>query len=446
MELISMPTSLGLEIVQILKKEHNIEPRKNKSGLYSLQFSQTELDKITTLTITNPSLNIISGIEKLNNLETLTITTKGRTELYAPKDITSINENDLEEIVKIKNLKILTIDNQNDLAMIDVSKMSHLEKLNITNNNNLETIFGLEKLQSIKNFHLYNNKSLSPTNDLNKLMQNNNFIDLKLDLLLLPNAINYNFQDNSYHQETFDKLAQLGSSLKFVEALSPEETIEIPFSAAKNFHQKCVAIATDIKENTNSKIDIVTGIEKYLAENVHYDYQAITNESHTHSSGEEIKGHKIMRGPKGGANSAYNAIMLNTCICEGYTRAMQYLAGLFNLRTRNVTCIAKKDTLNLANGEKEDMYTIYDLPKENYHSIVNIEDIENLYCDPCYDAFYYQKGNKTFPFLLLNKKQIAETHTLPFSERVISNEHIKIPRQEIEASLLQIENNNQKKR
>lgn len=42
----------------------------------------------------------------------------------------------------------------------------------------------------------------------------------------------------------------------------------------------------------------------------------------------EMKGLRMRVGPAGGTNGAYNAIMENTCVCEGYTRAMQYLLKL----------------------------------------------------------------------------------------------------------------------
>lgn len=139
----------------------------------------------------------------------------------------------------------------------------------------------------------------------------------------------------------------------------------------------------------------------------------------------------------GGANGAYNALMINRCVCEGYTRAMQYLLKLKGINSRNVRCIGIKDTLNLANEKNETIYTTYELPDEGYHSIICIEDEYSLYCDPCWNAglYQHQHGDKSLPYTLLNKQEIAKTHTLSFQERKVANEHLSVPRNAITESI-----------
>lgn len=103
-------------------------------------------------------------------------------------------------------------------------------------------------------------------------------------------------------------------------------------------------------------------------------------------------------GPAGGTNGAYNAIMENTCVCEGYTRAMQYLLKLKGINSHN-----------------DDYYSLYD--------------------DPCWNACRYQKGDKSMPWLLKTKQEISEDHTLSFDERTIDNNHLAQSRTGIMASI-----------
>ena len=70
-------------------------------------------------------------------------------------------------------------------------------------------------------------------------------------------------------------------------------------------------------------------VEKYLAENIVYDYDARDRESRAHFE----NGKK--QGLNNGTQSAYNGLMFGSCVCEGYTRSMQYLLKTLNIKTKN---------------------------------------------------------------------------------------------------------------
>jgi len=127
--------------------------------------------------------------------------------------------------------------------------------------------------------------------------------------------------------------------------------------------------------------------------------------------------------------------MFNKCVCEGYTRAEQYLLKLKGIKSRDVMCIGKKDTINMAEAKNESKYTTYNLPDDGYHSIICIEDENCLYNDPCWNAGLYQKGNKSMPWLLRTKEEISQDHTLSFAERRVSNNHLNVSRNAITESI-----------
>ena len=125
MELIKLPSSLGLIIIEILRKQ-NIEPRTTQTGTFngmlSFEFTQEELDLIKEINIINPSYNCLNGIEHLHCLEKLNIKTIGSTAYK--KEPPSINDKDIARIAKINSLKSLKIDNQNKITWL---YLDHLE-------------------------------------------------------------------------------------------------------------------------------------------------------------------------------------------------------------------------------------------------------------------------------------------------------------------------------
>lgn len=58
------------------------------------------------------------------------------------------------------------------------------------------------------------------------------------------------------------------------------------------------------------------------------------------------------------------------------------------------------------------------------HSILYIDDFYRQYCDPCWDASRWQRGDKKLPFYLRTKEDISKTHELWQEEYVMSDEVI----------------------
>ena len=202
-------------------------------------------------------------------------------------------------------------------------------------------------------------------------------------------------------------------------------------------HNKACQILNDICPRVNGVKDTVIAVERYLAENVTYDYDSL---EHGFAKGvkTEINGHetRLRTGIKYGTNSAFDCIMKQNCICEGYTRGEQYLLELKGIKTSNVGCIAGEDTMGMSDHTKKDDWTTeYKLPKGEFHSIIRIDDYYDLYSDPCWNACSYQRGNKTLPYTLLTKAEISEDHTLSFEERKVVGHAQSASRSQIAESL-----------
>ena len=95
MDLIKLPLALGVEVVQKLRAK-GIEPRENKLGILSLEFTQEELDEITELTIENPTPDCLSGLEHFRNLKSI-----------GQHDVTNIDLKDGAKLMLGEKSKIL---------------------------------------------------------------------------------------------------------------------------------------------------------------------------------------------------------------------------------------------------------------------------------------------------------------------------------------------------
>lgn len=444
-KLIKLPFSLGLEINKILEEKIQFVPRKNKLGLLSFEYTSEELELIDKLSFENPVRGSLEGIELLSNLKSLRIKSVGNSSYEQDKNIASISDKDCSRIAKCKNLEFLDIENQAKLSYIDVSQMKKLHALSLNRNAVLDEIFGLDSLKELWQFDCVGNESLTRIEGLNGIIMNNkDLTDLNLDVLLYPDAVGYDVKTGSINEETIKRFDEM--TISWQEILSSGKNIKINNYQMMSMHQKASKALEEYVPKYCENRTAVMGIEQYLAENVKYDDESLKNgHSHSYSSKNDDLP-SITSGPIGGANGAYNAFTYKTCVCEGYTRAMQYLLRLKGIKSHNVHCISGEDKLHMSNDKGDDMYKVYNLPDDGYHSIISIDDVEYLYDDPCWNAGRYQRGDKTMPWTLLTKEEISKDHTLSFGEKNIDNNTCKVPRSEIQIAMQRVANYRQERK
>lgn len=271
-------------------------------------------------------------------------------------------------------------------------------------------------MKKIKDLSIYGNKNLYQLEGIIDLININELDSLELDLLHYPEV-------ESLKNELMKMV-----NCDFVEVVKGEKTVSYTSGQVQVFHNKCLKIVDDIKKVCYNKTEKIIGIEKYLAEKVTYDKIG------ANSKNRAFYDHGKKYGKNDGTNSAYNGIMFGSCVCEGYTRAMQYLLRISDIKTENVYCVAGANRIKI----RMDYHNVIELPDDGYHSIIRIDDVDLLYCDPCWDSSCYHNGNKTLPYCLLTKEEISRDHTLSFEENNVSNNHIKIPREYIKNSLVSI--------
>ena len=172
------------------------------------------LPELQELRIVNPNEGDLVGIERLPKLKTLHIESTGLNEFIHPDERKSIAGSDVMSIEKCVNLETLSIVNQPNMADIDLGHMQKLSDLNMNNNMNLYSIYGLDQLKSLSFLTCYGNKSLQNIEGLDKaIIQNKeNLTEMNLDVLLFPQAIKYNPSTGTYNQEAFDVLENVNGA------------------------------------------------------------------------------------------------------------------------------------------------------------------------------------------------------------------------------------------
>lgn len=455
-----LPYGFGKIVAEELRSKYGINSssntrflREDLSKIKALKVENPEkgalvgienLPELQELRIVNPNEGDLVGIEKLPKLKTLHIESTGLNEFIHPDERKSIAGSDVMSIEKCVNLETLSIVNQPNMADIDLGHMQKLSDLNMNNNMNLYSIYGLDQLKSLSFLTCYGNKSLQNIEGLDKaIIQNKEKLqELNLDVLLFPKAIKYNHATGSYNQEALGALDYINggaaclSSVKWCENISNHTATKITHPNMLKMHNKACQILSDVCKKTASVPDTVVAVERYLAQNVSYDWDSFSNGTHTKYGSPDQNGISIRMGQKYGANGAYECLMDGCCVCEGYTRGEQYLLALKGIKTRNVLCIGIEDTMGMADHtKKNDSPSDYQLPKDGYHSVICIEDYYNLYSDPCWNACCYQQGDQTLSYSLLTKEEISKDHTLSFEERRVERHQQTVSRSEIEKSI-----------
>lgn len=283
---VKLPQNLGIKVWKILKEKYGIETRKNNIGLMDFEFTQEELNLITSLKLKNPAENDLIGISRLPNLKLLEVETINITALQQQRDIASIGEKDIEEIEKCTSLKSLSIKNQAKVNNIDISNLTNLEDLTISHNQHLEQILGTEHMHNLWTLECFGNNRISSLKGLDKvILQNPELAKLNLDVLLFPDAVGYDYRTGEYNKEAFSliqELSQMGE-VGWSEGLNRNQAIRINTYQMVKLHNKSCQILQDNIPSSANKRDVIVGIEEYLSQNVKYDYESMQNRKYKYN-------------------------------------------------------------------------------------------------------------------------------------------------------------------
>lgn len=435
---IKLSTSLGIAVSNYFRLVLGKTIPINQYGLLDFAFLPEELEMVKNVRLSNLKKGSLEKIKYLKNLEVLEIYSEHNDEIEMmaaahESEEYSIEDRDFIDIAKCTKIKTLIIKAQNKLTKIDLNCFENLEHLELRCNKNLEIIDAGREIKNIKTFICCDNEKIKNTEEIGRIIERNDKLKyLQIDVINFPDAINFDYHSGEYNSEIVKKMKNI-SKVNFEECFEGDRTIVLSLNQMIDMHNKACEILHLYVQNTANKKDLIVGIDNYLAKNVVYDEEAgrhvhlddVMNMCKTDTRFEKL--YRFAKAPTHGASGAYNAIMFNQCICEGYTRAMQYLLKLKGIKSHDVYCLPKIKEKSFFNTEEENAQAgEYEIPfDDEYHSILCIDDYNSLYADPCLDAKYYRKGNKSLPFVLRIKEEIENTHTFVSNQDDVMNRYSK---------------------
>jgi len=391
--MITLPYRLGgiiRDAIDAYRRANNIpEPQEVKNlGVHARRdtFLESEFELVKSLEVDK---DLLEYIELFPSVTSITID--------GSKGLNQFEINDL--IKKYPNLEKLIVKGQSDLQCLDVSKLQNLQHLEFVSNRQLHRVIGLDKLPNLSSLTFYDNETYLKEEEMceivSKIAQRGT--KCNLDVLYMPTLL----QMGTFATE----------NISWCESVGLRDANELKYSTAEleEAVQKAQTIVKNYIRPTDTPKQKFAILYQWMCENVKYDHAGLENNSTYSVNGQNM-------GQKGGANGTVNGLVYGSCVCEGYSKAMQMLLKLSGLPSFDVTCIAedlKKPRYSLDLDGKAKKH-------EGDHSIlkVNIDGI-CYYSDVTWDAGRYQRGEDR-KYFLMSWNDISKDHKLVYEGRVFA--------------------------
>lgn len=392
MEEIRLNYELGKHVRAALTKEFKNKPAPPKvpnAYNYNESFSREELEAITSLEIVDGAY--ISDLAKLPNLKQLCLKS-------SPTSSNTLTEKDIK-ILQSLPLEVLEIDGYNGLSTFDFIDFSaKLWSVSLTNCLDLTTVTNiprdLSSFRCIGNHNLKNIYSIV-SESLEALSSDISHIsNWDLDVIFAPEF----FKQFDQKQKRFSQsdLDAITNTLQFGEEITRRIYIH-SFAQIKKLQDRVAEISQSIIPQDATDLEKFSILYKWICQNIKYDYAGLNSTSRRHTIDSfSLEGNKInlTSGEKCGTNNYLNGIMFSSCVCEGFSKTLQYMCAYNGLKTNLVLCHTGEDS-NIK----------YD------HSIMQYEDgPQTFFCDITWDAGRYQNGLKDFKYFMLSEEDMAKDH------------------------------------
>jgi len=391
--MITLPYRLGgivRDAIDAYRRANNIpEPQEVKDlGVHRRRdtFLESEFELVKSLEVDK---DLLEYIELFPSVTSITID--------GSKGLNQFEINDL--IKKYPNLEKLIVKGQPDLQCLDVSKLQNLQHLEFVSNRQLHRVIGLDKLPNLSSLTFYDNETYLKEEELceavSKLIQGGTHCNF--DVLYMP---------------TLQKIGiSAPDNISWCESVGLKNTNELKYSTEEL--EEAVRKAQEIVKNyikpTDTPKQKFAILYQWMCENVKYDHEGLENNSTYSVNGQNM-------GQKGGTNGTVNGLVYGSCVCEGYSKAMQMLLKLSGLPSFDVTCITKEENKARLRFDPDNKAKKH----EGDHSIlkVNIDGI-CYYSDVTWDAQRYQNGEER-KYFLMSWNDISKNHKLVYEDRVFA--------------------------
>lgn len=365
-------------------------------------FLESELEHITSLHVDE---EVIENISLFPNV----------TSLHFDLDC-DLSQRDIQSVIdRYPNLKELSIIEQNDVQLINLSSVPDLQDIKIIGNRDLLRVVGLDKLTDIFNFTFYDNIAYKNYNEMCSFGIDHALegAQVDLDVLAYPNMVSVVDNDESL-KDVFEIASY---NIKWNEAVGVnkiDSRLRYSTGQMNIAYKKALDICKKYLRETDSETFKYAVLYAWMCENVSYDTIGVNKDHSLVKDG-------IKYGLTGGDNGTINAIIHGKCVCQGYTKALQLLTKVAGIYSFDVSCYA--DPKNQNNPFKNLRFDNKRQKKNGDHSIQKVSlDGKVYYSDATWDASRIQRGGVP-NYFLLSKRDISSTHELLGEDRVLTTNY-----------------------
>lgn len=364
---------IGYELALILNEILYQQGKRGHVRVYENQFqifSEEELASVTELTITNVSN--IDELVYLPNLRVLRIKGINYNEMVPELDLeNNININhitDFSVIEKLTNLEELVIENDLNLTTLNVSKLTELRVVELTNNINLKELKGLEYLMKLENVFICGN-SIESSFDFksyayNTIMCSNNVLDVSMYLSMINNS-------KEGAKELVDLEVSGISDFKFAEKSGFLEYTCLNAQSLCDMYGKLDSFFKRSNAYELTDDEKCAFVYRYLLNNISFSERSIIERNaNYHSIVSQY--HNIpnqFRQNLASIHNSYYAYRFKAANCEGIVNLGVFMLRMLGIEAYDVHCHDLRATTTLGNN----------------HAIIRVKTNNvNSYIDPTY--------------------------------------------------------------
>lgn len=408
----------------------------NLSTVMTSKLSDEQIAKVTNLKIQPSSMGDskligTKGLEQFKNLEHLSIVgqlyskyARNFDAIYEKQkviqnyDISSdlafyqseyesgqLENQDLEAIYGLENLKSLNLSNQRKITELDLSSLTNLENVTLTNATNLQKLSGLDKIEAIKTdnkgytFDFSGCTALKTVENFDELVQNMINVKVteaapKIYFPTITYASIYRDQAMTENADTLNKIDKNPALRDIV------YWAEIDQGNVRKNHQtgqmeiatkRCEdIIRTVCKDNPQPDIERVSRWYRWICDNVEYDNDSFNKGKDKTTTFSDSEREKF----KNESRSSFYTLWNHKGVCTGIRNLFNFGATLMGYTSLPINCKAGEK-------QKNEQTTIND------HAMSMMFVGDNAYFfDPTWDL-----GNKVSRYFMLTKQEMeARAH------------------------------------
>lgn len=412
--MITLPFALGgrlRDAITAYYRKYKIEEPDEVKALSVYRkrdtFLESEFEHITEIHVDNEMLNYIDLFPNVNKIHF---------DMHC-----NLSQYDIQSIIdKYPNIVELSIIEQPNVQIVNIRGLTKLQELKIVGNKNLRKVSGIDCLEDIYKLVFYGNIMYSHYEELcaSGIKYATEGSQIDLDVLAFPEMIKV-VQDD---EELRNLPEHIFYNIKWNEAVGLKKLdSHLRYSSSQMMvvYKKALEICQKYLNEKDSEVYKYAILYQWMCENVKYDHNGLTK-------GNSLVVDGLRLGEKGGANGTVNALLYRNCVCQGYSKGLQFLTKMAGLHSYDVDCIVDQAHQNIpfivVNNERT---------KHNGdHSIQKvILDGRIYYSDATWDAGRFQRGDKPVYFLL-SKKDISTTHKLVGEDSVTISHSSYLPEEQ----------------